>query len=565
MTPFMTARIARMADLLGGAYRFHLPPFQRSYVWDKADHAWQLVVDVLQAMQEEAKPPEQRWHFLGYMTLQRPGAGPDVMVVDGHQRLMTVSIIFAILRDLEDDAALRQGLARLIAEPAGPGAEPLWRLTPQDGILTIFRDYVQAAGVTRTAVPDEVDQRLDTSQRNLIEVRDYLAGRLGRMKRDLRRQLAAFLAERCLVSASELESEEDAWRIFTQTHTRGCALAETDTNKAFVLSSSPAERVEEDSETWEMLEAKLGLDRLQMLLALLQLSKEQKVREFTAPLRLAKTWPKEITNGTFIRNVLKPAGLAAIRLLEPNLIRQQLPKHIAEQTVYLRWIAQRELAWLIVALAWFKSWSGNAREEVFFRALKAVSYAMVATGEGAHDRKRVYIDILRSLAQGPDAAIAHMQDNVRERRQDFAKSLSAPTFFPKPYHKPVMFAIEAHMAGSALATEAALMRLDRLCSIEHIYPRNPAAGSNWLESGPRLRREVNCIGNLLIVPSSLNTETDRKDFVDKQQIFAANPVFRMIAEMGESGRGPRWHKAEIQARTALMVQRAMIALDIAEG
>ena len=564
MTPFMTARIVRLAELLGGGYRFHLPPFQRSYVWDKAEHAWQLVDDAVQAMTDESKRPERRWHFLGHMMLQRPGEGPDVMVIDGHQRLMTVSIVFAVLRDLEDDEALRDGLARLIAEPAGPGGEPQWRLTPQDGILTCFRDYVQVPGTTKSAIPAKVDERLDTSQRNLIEVRDHLARRLGRVSRKARRQLAEFLAERCIVNVSEVEEEEDAWRVFTQTHTRGSKLADTDTSKAFLLARAAPDHVEEDSETWEHLEAKLGKVRLRLLLTVLQFGKERRVREYGDPLRLAQIWPEEVANGTFVRNVLGPAGNWALRLLEPGLAPERLPIQIDEQAVFLRWIAKREPAWLVAALAWLETRFGHKREEAFFRALKAVSYAMIVTGEGAHDRRRFFIEIAKSLEENPDTAIERMREVARGSRADFATSLAAPSFFSKPYHKPVLFAIEAHLSGSALMTETALLRLDHPCSVEHIYPRKPAPDSQWLRDGPRLTRELDCIGNLLIVPARLNTETDRKGFAAKQKIFASSRSFHMVAAIGNSRIGPRFNKEQIDARTAEMVQHAMRALDIAE-
>lgn len=565
MTPFMKADILPLTDLLGGGYRFHLPPFQRSYVWDKADHAWQLVDDALQAMTDESKPPERRWHFLGHMMLQRPGAGPDVMVIDGHQRLMTVSIVFAVLRDLEDDKALRDRLARLIAEPVGPAADPLWRLTPQDGILAFFRDYVQVEGATRNPVPGAVDEHLDTSQRNLIEVRDHLTRRLGRMTRKARRQLADFLADRCIVNASEVEDEEDAWRVFTQTHTRGCKLEDTDTTKAFLLARTASDRVEEDSETWERLEAKLGRERLRLLLTMLQFGKERRIREYGDPLRLAQVWPKDVANGTFVRNVLAPAGNSAVQLLEPGLAPERPPNHIDEQAAYLRWIAKREPAWLVAALAWFEARYGHKREEAFFRALKAVSYTMLVTGEGAHDRRRFYIEIAKVLEENPDTAIERMKDVVRESRAEFAAMLSAANFFSKSYHKPVLYAIEARLSGSALDTEKKLLSLDHPCSVEHIYPRKPAADSQWLRDGPRLTRELDSIGNLLIVPARLNTETDRKGFTAKQEIFASSQLFRMVEAMGNSKIGPRFNKEQIAARTAEMVQLAMLALDIADG
>ncbi len=119
-------------------YRFAIPSFQRAYTWQTENIA-QLVTDLQDACHNPSTP-----YFLGSLILVRDGH-TKYQVIDGQQRLISLSIIISVLRELEDDPELIESLNDLIVEPGdklrGIKAEPRLKLRERD--TNFFRMYVQ--------------------------------------------------------------------------------------------------------------------------------------------------------------------------------------------------------------------------------------------------------------------------------------------------------------------------------------------------------------------------------------------------------------------------------------
>ena len=90
-------------------YRFTIPSFQRSYSWHDAQMR-QLVNDVMDACALHDGP-----YFLGSLILVHDERGMH-QVIDGQQRLVSLSILFSILLALEEDPQLTSSLEGLLME-----------------------------------------------------------------------------------------------------------------------------------------------------------------------------------------------------------------------------------------------------------------------------------------------------------------------------------------------------------------------------------------------------------------------------------------------------------------
>src|SRR6476661_5541440 len=98
-----------VAQMFEKPRRYLVPLFQRRYVWS-SEGQWQpLWEDILEqadavsaAKESHQLPPRQ--HFMGAVVLGRETSGikqvPVSLLVDGQQRLTTITIILAALRDV---------------------------------------------------------------------------------------------------------------------------------------------------------------------------------------------------------------------------------------------------------------------------------------------------------------------------------------------------------------------------------------------------------------------------------------------------------------------------------
>jgi uncharacterized protein with ParB-like and HNH nuclease domain len=116
-----------LEKLFGKDFFFKIPLFQRPYAWTKKE-AGELLGDLLESIKDEHPNP----YFLGCIVLIKEEGNPVSEVVDGQQRLMTLTILFSVLRHLSgEDWA--EDLTRCIYEKGGPvGNRPdRYRLTPK--------------------------------------------------------------------------------------------------------------------------------------------------------------------------------------------------------------------------------------------------------------------------------------------------------------------------------------------------------------------------------------------------------------------------------------------------
>jgi len=129
-------------------YDFRIPDYQRPYAWER-EQATQLLEDLLEALDRGGDEP----YFLGSIVLVKHKGVSDAEVIDGQQRLTTLTILLAVLRDLTGDDELRQNLEGLIAEPGNKMAMTLdvdSGLFDDDlGALADRMDLAHEASVTR--------------------------------------------------------------------------------------------------------------------------------------------------------------------------------------------------------------------------------------------------------------------------------------------------------------------------------------------------------------------------------------------------------------------------------
>src|SRR5512139_3031422 len=85
----LTASPATLADVLSNGKRYLVPPFQRDYAWDETEWS-ELWTDI----QELGDPKSDLGsHYLGALVLQPTGNRGEMNIIDGQQRLVTLSLL----------------------------------------------------------------------------------------------------------------------------------------------------------------------------------------------------------------------------------------------------------------------------------------------------------------------------------------------------------------------------------------------------------------------------------------------------------------------------------------
>lgn len=101
-----------LKKIFSSDFDFAIPHYQRPYAWGP-EETLQLVDDLDGAIDRNVDDP----YFLGSLVLvQEREDSPHGEVIDGQQRLTTLSILFAVLRELTGDSDTATTLGKMVLE-----------------------------------------------------------------------------------------------------------------------------------------------------------------------------------------------------------------------------------------------------------------------------------------------------------------------------------------------------------------------------------------------------------------------------------------------------------------
>ena len=116
-----------IGQIFSDSYAFEIPAYQRPYAWE-LDQASDLLNDLLEALEQQ--DTSGGVYFLGSIVLIKSPNEPQSKVIDGQQRLTTLTILLGILRDLTTNEEKRIDRRRYIFQKANAdlGTEDRFRL-----------------------------------------------------------------------------------------------------------------------------------------------------------------------------------------------------------------------------------------------------------------------------------------------------------------------------------------------------------------------------------------------------------------------------------------------------
>jgi hypothetical protein len=192
----LTAHEQPISRIFSDDYVFRIPPYQRPYAWttEQARELFDDLVDFVRSGFGEIEnlPP----YFLGSIVLIKPETSPESDVVDGQQRLITLTLLFSAIR--ANSGIQNAGdLTRLIYEKGSQilGTRDRFRLSIRERDREFFQNHVQREEGF-AALLSLIDPHSD-SQKNIRDNARLFDGRLQSMSEGERLALAQFVVTRC--------------------------------------------------------------------------------------------------------------------------------------------------------------------------------------------------------------------------------------------------------------------------------------------------------------------------------------------------------------------------------
>jgi hypothetical protein len=502
-----------LGQIFSDSYAFEIPPYQRPYAWEK-DQAQELLSDLLEGM--DNKDVRGEVYFLGSVVLIKSPNDPSSRVIDGQQRLTTLTILLSILRDLTSNQEVRIERRTYIFQKASAdrGTEDRFRLLLRHRDRPFFQKYIQNPGATSN-LPDI--NTLEGSQKRIAENTEYLRGELEKLTEDRRNALVAFIVQRCYLVAVAVPTAESARRIFTVLNARGLDLTPTDILKADLLERAGGSREADLADRWEAVEQSLGRDRMVELFGHIRMMYERDKPRLALETGFPKfVGPFEDDADHFIGDILEPIADAALLLDRSDGIRSRFGSEAAKAIRSLDRIDNKD--WVPPALLclWKQLPGGAPSTARFLMDLERVAYFLFVTRAGVNDRIERFAAVMDELdprlaKERPTKglSLSPIEQNA------FLEALDGPLYEKSRVCRPVMQRLDEALSSGGAS-------YDNLVSIEHVLPQTIEEGSEWASLFPdeKQRKEwIHRLANLVFLTHRINARASNWNFEKKKKEY----------------------------------------------
>ena len=563
-----------LSELFHGNQSFAVPAYQRPYSWTVED-VGQLVEDIIQASGIEEGDNAAPDYFMGTVLLltapEKQPDGPEPSrvsrnfvsvrklrltsahvtfdIVDGQQRLITLSIMAAVLRDLLQETTsatknIKAQLNALLATSANKRSQS-FRLQLRGPDHAILLENILKSGSTgHSSRDDDAEYR---SQSALIESRDVIMSTLATFTTEQQSELATYLCEACHFIKIEIDDIDRAYRMFSILNDRGRPLQRKDILKAELLRGVPEEGRDQALSLWDDVQSKLGydLERLFSHVSTIHGKSNQKV---IAGVRTAVASFPSVEH--FLRDEFVPLARAYHHVLAVRDPNCELPDGTRRHLLSLTRLNGAD--WVPAALLALRYLEHEpSGVENTLGHIERFSYLMRLLCLGSGKRKAKFAPVLKALkdAAGPTTLPDHFSPPLDELKKipHHLKDLGRRNI---PNCKMILMRLNDELQPGA-------EHLDPMgFSVEHVLPRRPRSNSDWLKWFPDpVEREVctNSLGNLILVTEKQNDRAKNDEFARKQAVYRNPEEGRQMLEISrEAIEAPDWGPERIKQREARM-------------
>lgn len=556
MFPSLFTAPLRLNELFSDPFRFSVPTYQRRFSWTVKE-AGQLLDDILVAAGEEPEPAEPDY-FLGAILLtdsdgqaewrMGPPRSPRALdIVDGQQRLITLTILLAVLRDLaeEDDRGLARALQSLITVGHSFNGASRHRLQLRGGEDAFLAEHVlnpKACGSAPAA------DSLAPGAAAILEVREHFRSELQPMPANDRRRVVDYLLNCCHAVVIVTSDIDRGHRMFSVLNDRGRPLARKDIIKAEVLGGFPPERADTLLAGWAEAEQRLG-DEFDSFFSHLRTIEGKGRLPIIAGIRAVRT--ECGGSEPFMTNMLLPYAEAFDIICRARHEGAPESAEISRRLGYLSWLGSSE--WVPATMKWLSLFRHDPAQILrFLETVEPFAFSLRLLCIGAGKRAARFSGLLPAIHNGSifDAERSpciltrdeqrHISYNLRNLHERHPQTC-----------KLVLLRLNDELTGSP-------QRLDPAeWTVEHVLPQSPGRNGQWREWFPdndEREQLTQSLGNLVLVRRTQNDKASNQDFARKKAIYFKHAQGEMPAITREIAPADSWTPAHVREREERFIQ-----------
>lgn len=537
--------------------RFVIPIYQRPYSWTD-DQIEDLYRDIADAI----APPVQDY-FLGTIVTTR-GEDARLTIIDGQQRIVTVSVLIASIRDyfwLDGQVERAQDIEREYLFKRDLRTQ---ELTPHILLTAEDRDFfVKTVAMSPPSPPaarsvepsSPAQQRLQRASQIAAKFIQSLIA-VTRKGDDRLLDLIEFLTEKAKLVSVAVGSESSAFVIFEVLNDRGLDLSITDLLKNFIFRTA-ADRVEEAQTAWA-----------QMTAIITEVDSEPELKNFirhhwvashgmTRERELYDTIKKNVKSKAlaveFAKSLAKAAPVYAALGNPSSELWEDYDAAVKQSIEVLDQLGVTQLRPLLMAI--FTHFNVDQTAKALPMIVAWTVRFLICGSGGSGTLEAAYAIRAGEVSSGKISTAKALWEAMSTTVPDdatFKQKFATATVSKADLAKYYLRVLEQKMKSP---DDETIVNPDQgKVNLEHILPRNP--GKHWNHiSAEQQHTFVKRLGNLTLLATRLNGKAANAPFAEKKTHFAKSAInmTKALSQWSE------WSLVEIESRQAELAELAVKA------
>ena len=527
---------------------FIVPQYQRPYVWQE-ENIQELIDDLYYAFENK----QNSEYFLGALVLKRTTEKEfrEYEILDGQQRLTTLCMMMAVIRDLIKKPQYKYTLSQMIYQEENellkvPSRNRI-KYNTRDKVKDFVKDYIIANGSTRKR--DLVNYHEDTniSVSNMAKAISTMHT-IFENKENLE-SFAVFLLNNVLFIYVSTDNTEDAFRLFTILNDRGIPLSNADILKSINIGEISEEDLDEYSKHWEYLEEKYhkGFDRFLSF-----------VRTILLKNKPSSNLLDEYEKNIYQKNILKKGKNTIDFLIELDGIYDKIidvnDENLSNEYKNLVTIMKLGLhsdEWIPTVLSYFLKFEYYNLDE-FIKKLEYKFIGDLMSNVSPSKRRENLNNIIKTIEIVSKENIDILFENWELFDIDkniFRKNINGD-IYGKKYTKYLLLKMEYLMNDNSV-----YLSNYKEISIEHVLPQNPLKKSHWRRDFTEEQRKLwtNKLSNLVLISNKKNVKLANLDFKKKKEEYLKNRMDVFNSSKIFLDKSSKWDETNLRNRQNIMV------------
>jgi len=542
---------------------FRIPEYQRPYVWSN-DQISELLDDVMQA--RNSNPESQ--YFLGSMVLRKKEKEDgstkyiEYDLLDGQQRLTTLFLITAVIRDLTpaSNTSRLKTCDDTIFQMVNTDDNIPERLRIvfdiRDQVKEFINEFVKEKG--GTAKVDELNIRINNSEED-ISVKNMAKAILIIREYFTEKSIDDFfpyLRSNVLMIYVSAEELEDAFRMFTVMNSRGVKLRNSDILKADNLGKIKDNTKRMDwAKKWEETETYFGEDFDAFLSHLRTILVKQKaavslLKEFEDNIYKPKSFDRNTKTYTNLPPLLDKGESTFAFIDKYKKHYEQLfdnDNHSLTNSFelynYLHLMQKGFEAdfWIAPLLRYYEKFKTDKLMD-FVKALDNKFANDWLIGYSPTTRIENVNAIIQAIDDTNSAAGVLSSSSLSLDKTDL-KDILAGNIYGRRAARYVLLKLDLLYHGNTTK-----MEMPETISIEHILPQNPYDGGQWKADFTDTERDewTNKLGNLVLISRRKNSAQGNKEYADKKDKYFKNNIELFSNSVRVYNQFPTWNLTDLK-------------------